>query len=223
MRTANLLRVAPCRVQAWPTPPIGKPKSRHRDEAVSGLPARTQCPEAPRNGCANMVNKVLIAGAWADCPRVHLTSGSKHRRRRSAGPPRTKSRRCLRPQPSAISVRSSEEDRRASKRNFGSPGIGSSPHLAAEMLKKVTGTDAVHVPYRGAAPALNELACRATRLPVRSRHRHRAREGGQAARHCHRHTGLLATLPPLIWINRRTTRCTYLQIAGYCFASREES
>lgn len=43
------------------------------------------------------------------------------------------------------------------KRNFGSPGIGSSPHLAAELLKKMTGTDAVHVPYRGAAPALNDL------------------------------------------------------------------
>jgi len=43
------------------------------------------------------------------------------------------------------------------KRNYGSPGIGSSPHLAAEMLKKMTGTDAIHVPYRGAAPALNDL------------------------------------------------------------------
>src|SRR3954449_238606 len=43
------------------------------------------------------------------------------------------------------------------KRNFGSPGIGTSPHLAAEMLKKMTGTDAIHVPYRGAAPALNDL------------------------------------------------------------------
>jgi len=43
------------------------------------------------------------------------------------------------------------------KRNFGSPGIGSSPHLAAELLKKMTGTDAMHVPYRGAAPALNDL------------------------------------------------------------------
>ncbi len=43
------------------------------------------------------------------------------------------------------------------KRNFGSPGIGSSPHLAAEMLKNMTGTNATHVPYRGAAPALNDL------------------------------------------------------------------
>jgi tripartite-type tricarboxylate transporter receptor subunit TctC len=43
------------------------------------------------------------------------------------------------------------------KRSFGSPGNGSSPHLATEMLKSMTGTFAVHVPYRGAAPALNDL------------------------------------------------------------------
>ncbi|MES2246448.1 MAG: tripartite tricarboxylate transporter substrate binding protein [Pseudomonadota bacterium] len=43
------------------------------------------------------------------------------------------------------------------ERSFGSPGNGSSPHLAAEMMKAETGTFAVHVPYRGAAPALNDL------------------------------------------------------------------
>lgn len=43
------------------------------------------------------------------------------------------------------------------KRAFGSPGNGSSPHLAAEMMKSLTGTFAVHVPYRGAAPALIDL------------------------------------------------------------------
>jgi len=43
------------------------------------------------------------------------------------------------------------------KRSFGSPGNGSSPHLAAEMMKAQTGTYAVHVPYRGAAPALTDL------------------------------------------------------------------
>lgn len=43
------------------------------------------------------------------------------------------------------------------QRSFGSPGNGSSPHLAAEMLKTETGTFAVHVPYRGAAPALTDL------------------------------------------------------------------
>ncbi|WP_447778382.1 Bug family tripartite tricarboxylate transporter substrate binding protein [Variovorax boronicumulans] len=43
------------------------------------------------------------------------------------------------------------------KRSFGSPGNGSSPHLAAEMMTGQTGTTAVHVPYRGAAPALTDL------------------------------------------------------------------
>ena len=41
--------------------------------------------------------------------------------------------------------------------SYGSPGQGSSPHLAAEMFTSMTGTHAVHVPYRGAAPALNDL------------------------------------------------------------------
>jgi len=43
------------------------------------------------------------------------------------------------------------------KLSFGSPGSGSSPHLATEMLKSQAGLFAVHVPYRGAAPALNDL------------------------------------------------------------------
>jgi tripartite-type tricarboxylate transporter receptor subunit TctC len=43
------------------------------------------------------------------------------------------------------------------KRSFGSPGNGSSPHLAAEMMKSQAGVFAVHVPYRGAAPALTDL------------------------------------------------------------------
>ncbi|MBL8325305.1 MAG: tripartite tricarboxylate transporter substrate binding protein [Rubrivivax sp.] len=41
--------------------------------------------------------------------------------------------------------------------SFGSPGSGSSPHLATEMMKKQLGLFAVHVPYRGAAPALTDL------------------------------------------------------------------
>ena len=43
------------------------------------------------------------------------------------------------------------------KTSFGSPGNGSSPHLAAEMMKSQAGVYAIHVPYRGAAPALNDL------------------------------------------------------------------
>jgi tripartite-type tricarboxylate transporter receptor subunit TctC len=43
------------------------------------------------------------------------------------------------------------------KLTFGTPGNGSSPHLAGEMLKDMTGSFAVHVPYRGAAPAMQDL------------------------------------------------------------------
>lgn len=43
------------------------------------------------------------------------------------------------------------------KTSFGSPGNGSSPHLAAEMMKSQAGVFSVHVPYRGAAPALQDL------------------------------------------------------------------
>ncbi len=43
------------------------------------------------------------------------------------------------------------------KLNFGSPGQGSSPHLTTELLMKETGITALHVPYRGAAPALTAL------------------------------------------------------------------
>jgi tripartite-type tricarboxylate transporter receptor subunit TctC len=43
------------------------------------------------------------------------------------------------------------------KLSYGTPGNGSSPHLATEMLLGMTDTKAIHVPYRGAAPALTDL------------------------------------------------------------------
>jgi tripartite-type tricarboxylate transporter receptor subunit TctC len=43
------------------------------------------------------------------------------------------------------------------KINFGSSGIGSSLHMAAELFKLMAGIDIVHVPYRGAAPALTDF------------------------------------------------------------------
>jgi tripartite-type tricarboxylate transporter receptor subunit TctC len=46
---------------------------------------------------------------------------------------------------------------RPGKLSFGSPGNGSSPHLAAEMLKTQANVFATHIPYRGAAPALQDL------------------------------------------------------------------
>ena len=41
--------------------------------------------------------------------------------------------------------------------NFGSTGPGSMPHLAGELLRQSARIDIVHVPYRGAAPAVNDL------------------------------------------------------------------
>ena len=43
------------------------------------------------------------------------------------------------------------------KLNYGSAGIGSTPYLATELFKSMTGTDVVHVPYKGGAPALADL------------------------------------------------------------------
>ncbi len=41
--------------------------------------------------------------------------------------------------------------------SYASPGSGSSGHLAAELFKSLAGVDIVHVPYKGAAPALQDL------------------------------------------------------------------
>ena len=50
------------------------------------------------------------------------------------------------------------------KMSYASAGLGSSPHIGAEMLKFKAGIDLVHVPYRGAAPAATDLV--AGTLPV---------------------------------------------------------
>lgn len=41
--------------------------------------------------------------------------------------------------------------------SYASSGAGSSPHLAAELLKHQAGLDIVHVPYRGSAPGMADL------------------------------------------------------------------
>jgi tripartite-type tricarboxylate transporter receptor subunit TctC len=43
------------------------------------------------------------------------------------------------------------------KINMASPGNGSSGHVAGELFKMMAGVNMVHVSYRGAAPALNDL------------------------------------------------------------------
>jgi tripartite-type tricarboxylate transporter receptor subunit TctC len=43
------------------------------------------------------------------------------------------------------------------KVNFGSSGVGASPHLSIELLKTMTGINIIHVPYKGAALALADV------------------------------------------------------------------
>jgi tripartite-type tricarboxylate transporter receptor subunit TctC len=43
------------------------------------------------------------------------------------------------------------------KASFGSAGVGTSQHLAAELFQQMTGTKMVHVPYKGSSPMLTDL------------------------------------------------------------------
>jgi tripartite-type tricarboxylate transporter receptor subunit TctC len=43
------------------------------------------------------------------------------------------------------------------KLSYGSAGSGTAPHLAGEMFKAQAGADILHVPYRGAGPAVNDV------------------------------------------------------------------
>jgi tripartite-type tricarboxylate transporter receptor subunit TctC len=48
--------------------------------------------------------------------------------------------------------------RNPGKLSYGSAGVGTSIHLAAEFFARTAGIDIVHVPYKGAAPAVTDLA-----------------------------------------------------------------
>src|SRR5262245_6661111 len=43
------------------------------------------------------------------------------------------------------------------KLTFASSGVGTSPHLSGELFKRMAGFEMTHVPYRGVAPALNDV------------------------------------------------------------------
>jgi tripartite-type tricarboxylate transporter receptor subunit TctC len=64
--------------------------------------------------------------------------------------------------PNSLPAKSVQEFVAFAKANRGkitlaSPGTGSTPHLAGELLKRMAGIEMTHVPYRGASPALNDL------------------------------------------------------------------
>ena len=43
------------------------------------------------------------------------------------------------------------------KLTYATPGVGTPPHLAGELFKRLAGIEMTHVPYRGAGPAYNDL------------------------------------------------------------------
>ena len=50
--------------------------------------------------------------------------------------------------------------------NYASPGAGTTPHLSGELLKIVGGVEITHVPFSGAAPAIQALLAGTTQMAV---------------------------------------------------------
>ena len=57
----------------------------------------------------------------------------------------------------AKDVRDLVAQAKSNKMTYASSGAGTPPHLACELFKQATNTDILHVPYRGAAPALQDV------------------------------------------------------------------
>ncbi|MPZ46057.1 MAG: tripartite tricarboxylate transporter substrate binding protein [Betaproteobacteria bacterium] len=62
----------------------------------------------------------------------------------------------------AVPARSAKElialtKSRPGQLNYGSSGVGAPPHLATELMLSMAHVDAVHVPYKGATPAITDL------------------------------------------------------------------
>ena len=67
------------------------------------------------------------------------------------------------------------------KINMASPGIGSRSHVSGELFKMMAGVDMLHVPYRGAAPALTDLLGGQVQVMFGTHARHRSSTSGPAS------------------------------------------
>ncbi len=72
------------------------------------------------------------------------------------------------------------------KINYAYNGAGGSSHMAVELFKMMTGTNLVHIPYKGLSPALTELLSGEVQLMFSSAVAMLPQvKSGQAARDCH--------------------------------------
>jgi tripartite-type tricarboxylate transporter receptor subunit TctC len=54
------------------------------------------------------------------------------------------------------------------KLNWSAPGKGTPHHLASELFNRMTGTDIVHIQYKGGGPAINDLLGRQTQASIQT-------------------------------------------------------
>lgn len=59
--------------------------------------------------------------------------------------------------PDTIAALIAASKAKANSVSYGSPGNGSTPHLATELFARAAGIDLLHVPYKGGAPAINDV------------------------------------------------------------------
>jgi tripartite-type tricarboxylate transporter receptor subunit TctC len=65
----------------------------------------------------------------------------------------------------------------SNKLSFASPGVGTAPHLAGELFKMMSGTNMTHIPYHGAAAALNDLLSGQVQVMITAAARELVRDG----------------------------------------------
>src|SRR5829696_1963617 len=97
----------------------------------------------------------------------------------------------------------------AGKLNYGSSGSGALLHLAAALFLKETGLEATHVPYKGSAPAINDILGGSTQfmfLPVNEALPHL--EGGKLRALAVTHDKRLPQLPDVPTIREATGLAT---------------
>jgi len=59
--------------------------------------------------------------------------------------------------PQSIAALIAQSKAKPNSVDFGTPGNGSTPHLAIELFERAAGIELLHVPYKGGAPAINDV------------------------------------------------------------------